>query len=48
MLVSTSVLVPEQIIQFLQRESDIMPVRIAKTIAVLVIILVISDFNPPY
>lgn len=48
MLVSASVLVPEQIIQFLQWESDIMPVRIAKTVAVLMITLVISDFNLRY
>lgn len=48
MLVTSSILVPGQIFQFPQHESVIMPVRIATTVAVLMIILVISDFNLPY
>jgi len=47
-LFTASVLVPGQIFQFPQCQSVIVPVRITTTVAVLMIILVISDFNLPY
>lgn len=47
MLLTAAILIPGQIFQFPQKDSAVMPVTTATAIAVLMIILVIYNFNLP-